>query len=70
MLGDIHIAEQGCIIGFAGARVIEQTIHETLPEGFQKAEYLRDHGMVDIVVGRLEMRAKLIKILRLLLNRH
>lgn len=69
MLGDIHIAEKGCIIGFAGARVIEQTIRETLPEGFQKAEYLRDHGMVDIVVCRNEMRDKLIKVLGLLLNK-
>lgn len=70
MLGDVHIAEQGCIIGFAGARVIEQTIRETLPDGFQKAEYLRDHGMVDIVVNRLEMRNKLIKVLKLLLNKN
>ena len=54
MLGDIHIAEKGCIIGFAGSRVIEQTIRETLPDGFQRAEYLRDHGMVDIVVERKE----------------
>ncbi len=69
MLGDINIAEQGCIIGFAGARVIEQTIHKTLPDGFQKAEYLQEHGMVDIVVNRLEMRTKLINILKLLLNR-
>ena len=69
MLGDVHIAEKGCIIGFAGARVIEQTIRETLPEGFQRAEYLRDHGMVDIVVSRLEMRDKLIKVLKLLLNK-
>lgn len=69
MLGDIHIAEKGCIIGFAGARVIEQTIRETLPEGFQKAEYLRDHGMVDIVVCRNKMRDKLIKVLGLLLNK-
>ncbi len=70
MLGDVHIAEQGSIIGFAGARVIEQTIRETLPDGFQKAEYLRDHGMVDIVVNRLEMRNKLIKVLKLLLNKN
>ena len=52
MLGDIHIAEKGCLIGFAGPRVIEQTIREKLPEGFQRAEYLREHGMVDIVVPR------------------
>lgn len=59
MLGDIHIAEPGAVIGFAGARVIEQTIREKLPEGFQRAEYLRDHGMVDMVVPRGEMRATL-----------
>lgn len=69
MLGDIHMAEKGCIIGFAGARVIEQTIRETLPEGFQKAEYLQKHGMVDIVFERTELREKLIKILKLLLNK-
>jgi acetyl-CoA carboxylase carboxyl transferase subunit beta len=69
MLGDINIAEKGSIIGFAGARVIEQTIRETLPDGFQKAEYLREHGMVDIVVHRLEMRDKIIKILKLLLKK-
>ncbi|MBQ9235180.1 MAG: acetyl-CoA carboxylase carboxyltransferase subunit beta [Alphaproteobacteria bacterium] len=66
MLGDINIAEKGSIIGFAGARVIEQTIRETLPEHFQRAEYLRDHGMVDIVVNRMELRDKLIKLLGLL----
>ena len=69
MLGDIHMAEKGCIIGFAGARVIEQTIHETLPEGFQRAEYLQKHGMVDIVFERTEMKEKLVKVLRLLLNK-
>ena len=52
MLGDVHIAEPGAVIGFAGARVIEQTIRERLPEGFQRAEYLRDHGMVDMVVAQ------------------
>ena len=70
MLGDINIAEKGSIIGFAGARVIEQTIRETLPEGFQRAEYLQTHGMVDIVVSRQEMRNKLIKVLQLLLNKN
>ena len=66
MLGDIHIAEPGAQIGFAGARVIEETIRERLPEGFQRAEYLRDHGMVDIVVHRKELREVLIRILDLL----
>lgn len=69
MLGDVNIAEKGAIIGFAGARVIEQTIRETLPDGFQRAEYLRDHGMIDIVVSRPELRDKLIKIMKLLLNK-
>jgi acetyl-CoA carboxylase carboxyl transferase subunit beta len=66
MLGDIHIAEPGAVIGFAGARVIEQTIRERLPEGFQRAEYLRQHGMVDIVVPRAQMRETLGRICRLL----
>ncbi len=66
MLGDIHIAEKGCLIGFAGPRVIEQTIREKLPEGFQRAEYLREHGMVDIVVTRAEMKSTLVKVLSIL----
>lgn len=69
MLGDIHIAEKGCMIGFAGARVIEQTIREKLPEGFQRAEYLREHGMVDIVVRRPELRNELVKVLSIILHR-
>jgi acetyl-CoA carboxylase carboxyl transferase subunit beta len=56
MLGDVQIAEPGALIGFAGPRVIEQTIREKLPEGFQRAEYLRDHGMVDLVVHRHDLR--------------
>ncbi len=66
MLGDIHIAEPGALIGFAGPRVIEQTIREKLPEGFQRAEYLRDHGMVDMVVHRHEMKATVARLCRLL----
>lgn len=69
MLGDIAIAEPGALIGFAGPRVIEQTIRETLPEGFQRAEYLLDHGMLDMVVHRHDLRDTLIRILDLLLNR-
>jgi acetyl-CoA carboxylase carboxyl transferase subunit beta len=69
MLGDISIAEPGAVIGFAGARVIENTIHETLPEGFQRAEYLLDHGMVDMVVPRAELRETLLRVLDLLRNR-
>jgi acetyl-CoA carboxylase carboxyl transferase subunit beta len=68
MLGDIAIAEPGAIIGFAGTRVIEDTIHETLPEGFQRAEYLLEHGMIDMVVHRRDMRAMLSRILDLLRN--
>ena len=66
MLGDVHIAEPGAVIGFAGARVIEQTIRERLPEGFQRAEYLRDHGMVDMVVPRPQQRETLARLCRLL----
>jgi acetyl-CoA carboxylase carboxyl transferase subunit beta len=67
MLGDIHIAEKGATIGFAGARVIESTIRETLPPGFQRAEYLREHGMVDLVVTRKELQATIARVLGLLL---
>ncbi|MBX3522552.1 MAG: acetyl-CoA carboxylase, carboxyltransferase subunit beta [Xanthobacteraceae bacterium] len=66
MLGDVQIAEPGALIGFAGPRVIEQTIREKLPAGFQRAEYLRDHGMVDIVVHRHEMRKTLARLCRLM----
>jgi acetyl-CoA carboxylase carboxyl transferase subunit beta len=66
MLGDVHIAEPGALIGFAGPRVIEQTIREKLPDGFQKSEYLRDHGMVDMVVHRRDLRATLARLCRLL----
>jgi acetyl-CoA carboxylase carboxyl transferase subunit beta len=66
MLGDIQIAEPGALIGFAGPRVIEQTIREKLPEGFQKAEYLKAHGMVDMVVHRHKLRATLATLCRVL----
>jgi acetyl-CoA carboxylase carboxyl transferase subunit beta len=69
MLGDITIAEPGAVIGFAGARVIESTIHEQLPDGFQRAEYLLEHGMVDMVVERHRMRETLINLIDLLTNR-
>jgi acetyl-CoA carboxylase carboxyl transferase subunit beta len=68
MLGDVHIAEPGALIGFAGPRVIEQTIRQKLPEGFQRSEYLRDHGMVDMVVDRRELRDTLSRVLGLLKN--
>ena len=64
MLGDIHIAEPGAIIGFAGRRVIEETVKEKLPEDFQTAEYLKSHGMIDIVVPRSEQKIKISKLLK------
>jgi acetyl-CoA carboxylase carboxyl transferase subunit beta len=66
MLGDVQIAEPGALIGFAGPRVIEQTIREKLPDGFQRAEYLKDHGMVDMVVHRHQLRATLARLCRVL----
>jgi acetyl-CoA carboxylase carboxyl transferase subunit beta len=66
MLGDITLAEPGAVVGFAGARVIEETIREKLPERFQRAEYLHEHGMVDQVVPRAELHATLARILSLL----
>ncbi|MCT4655738.1 MAG: acetyl-CoA carboxylase, carboxyltransferase subunit beta [Cohaesibacter sp.] len=64
MLGDIHLAEPGALIGFAGQRVIEQTIREKLPDGFQRAEYLKEHGMVDMVVHRHEMKSTIARLCR------
>ena len=66
MLGDIQIAEPGAMIGFAGARVIEQTVREKLPEGFQRAEYLLEHGIIDMVIKRTEMQATLARVISLL----
>ena len=66
MLGDVHIAEPGALIGFAGPRVIQDTIKEKLPEGFQRAEYLLEHGMVDMVVHRHDMPATLARLIDLL----
>jgi acetyl-CoA carboxylase carboxyl transferase subunit beta len=68
MLGDVQIAEPNALIGFAGARVIEQTIGEKLPEGFQRSEYLLDHGMLDRVTPRKDMRNELITIIRMLMG--
>ncbi len=68
MLGDIHLAEPNALIGFAGQRVIEQTIREKLPPGFQRSEYLKDHGMVDMVVSRLEMKSTVSRIARILMR--
>lgn len=69
MLGDIHIAEPGALIGFAGPRVIEQVIGEKLPDGFQKSQYLMDHGMVDMVVPRTKLRETIGKLIATLLKR-
>jgi acetyl-CoA carboxylase carboxyl transferase subunit beta len=68
MLGDIHIAEPGALICFAGPRVIQQTIREQLPEGFQRAEYLLAHGMIDMVVHRHQLRETLSRLCHLLMN--
>ena len=67
MIGDIHVAEPGAVIGFAGQRVIEETIRARLPEGFQRSEYLREHGMVDIVAPRKELKDVIGKLLNLLM---
>jgi acetyl-CoA carboxylase carboxyl transferase subunit beta len=68
MLGDVHLAEPGALICFAGPRVIEQTIREKLPDGFQRAEYLRDHGMVDQVVHRHQLKETITRLCGLLTN--
>jgi len=68
MLGDLNVAEPGALIGFAGPRVIEQTIRQKLPEGFQRAEFLLEHGMLDMVVDRRELKKSLVKGLRFLLS--
>jgi len=70
MLGDINVAEPNALVGFAGPRVIEQTVRETLPEGFQRSEFLLEHGAVDMIVSRHEMRDRLVNILSMLTNRN
>ena len=64
MLGDVHIAEPGALIGFAGPRVIEQTIRQELPEGFQRSEFLLEHGMIDVIVDRRELKQTIARLLR------
>jgi acetyl-CoA carboxylase carboxyl transferase subunit beta len=66
MIGDVVMAEPGALVGFAGPRVIEQTVRETLPEGFQRAEFLLEKGAIDMIVDRREMRDKVARILALL----
>jgi acetyl-CoA carboxylase carboxyl transferase subunit beta len=66
MLGDVNIGEPKALIGFAGPRVIEQTVRETLPEGFQRSEFLLDHGAIDLIVDRRQMRDKIAALLALM----
>jgi len=68
LIGDVVIAEPGALIGFAGPRVIEQTVRETLPAGFQRSEFLLEHGAIDMIVDRREMREKLASLVTLLLR--
>jgi acetyl-CoA carboxylase carboxyl transferase subunit beta len=67
MLGDINVAEPNALIGFAGPRVIEQTVREKLPEGFQRSEFLQEHGAIDMIIDRREMRDEIASILGLLM---
>ena len=69
LIGDIVMAEPGALIGFAGPRVIEQTVRETLPEGFQRSEFLLEHGAIDMIVDRREMREKIARLLAIFLHR-
>ena len=69
MLGDILIAEPGALIGFAGPRVIKKTVNEELPKGFQKSEYLLDHGMIDLIINRRDFKKRLIKIIKHLIKK-
>ena len=69
MLGDINIAEPGALIGFAGPRVIEQTVRETLPEGFQRSDFLLEKGAIDMIVDRREMRQTISTLIKNLLNK-
>jgi acetyl-CoA carboxylase carboxyl transferase subunit beta len=69
MLGDVNIGEPKALIGFAGPRVIQQTVRETLPEGFQRSEFLLEHGALDMIVDRREMRDRIGAMLRLLMGK-
>jgi acetyl-CoA carboxylase carboxyl transferase subunit beta len=68
MLGDLNLAEPRALIGFAGPRVIQQTVRETLPEGFQRSEFLLDHGVLDMIVDRRDMRERIASLLRMLMK--
>ena len=69
MLGDVHIAEPKALIGFAGPRVIEQTVRETLPEGFQRSEFLLEHGAIDMICDRRQLRDRIADLLAILMHR-
>jgi acetyl-CoA carboxylase carboxyl transferase subunit beta len=69
MLGDLNIAEPRALIGFAGPRVIEQTVRETLPEGFQRSEFLLEHGAIDLILDRRDLRERIAALLALMMNR-
>ena len=69
MLGDLNIGEPQALIGFAGPRVIEQTVREKLPEGFQRSEFLLEHGTVDLIIDRREMRDRIAQLLAVMMNR-
>jgi len=69
MLGDINIAEPNALIGFAGPRVIEQTVREVLPEGFQRSEFLLEHGAIDMIVDRRDMRDKVANLLSMMMHK-
>src|SRR5437660_8674922 len=69
MLGDLNVAEPRALIGFAGPRVIQQTVRETLPEGFQRSEFLLEHGTLDLIIDRREMRDRLASLLQMLMKR-
>jgi len=68
MLGDLNLAEPRALIGFAGPRVIQQTVRETLPEGFQRSEFLLEHGILDMIVDRRDMRERIAALLRMMLQ--
>ena len=69
MLGDINVGEPKALIGFAGPRVIEQTVRETLPEGFQRSEFLLEHGAIDMIIDRRDMREKIASLLSMMQNK-
>jgi acetyl-CoA carboxylase carboxyl transferase subunit beta len=68
MLGDINIAEPNALIGFAGPRVIEQTVRETLPDGFQRSEFLLEHGAIDMIIDRRNMKLEITNLIKTLIN--